>query len=173
MSLTPSKSVFRFLTDNCRIFMTLLTVKGYAKGLVCSWIAMVLFYMIYIIWNWERKKSVHPSRLRGVWYISMDKAFNNSNAKTLKSTYCLFPSLYLPASLDQASSNLWSLLQSCHFTHLTLLPSGKSLIRNRGGRIYLLSPWDWEMKQGAFLLEHLGLAKGSTRQDSFSQNRPT
>lgn len=142
MSLTPSKSVFRFLTDNCCIFLTLLTVKGYAKGLVYSWIAMVLYYMIYIIWNWERKKSVHPSRLRGIWYISMDKAFNNSNAKTLKSTYCLFPSLYLPASLDQASSNLWSLLQSCHFTHLTLLPSGKSLIRNRGGRIYLLSPWD-------------------------------
>ena len=40
MSLTPSKSVFRFLTDNYRIFVTLLTVKGYAKGLVYSWIAL-------------------------------------------------------------------------------------------------------------------------------------
>ena len=78
------------------MFMTLLTVKGYAKGLVYSWIAMVLYYMIYIIWNWERKKSVHPSRLRGIWYISMDKAFNNSNAKNTKE-YILFIPLPVPS----------------------------------------------------------------------------
>ena len=142
MSLTPSKSVFRFLADNCCIFMTLLTVKGYAKGLAYSWIAMVLYYMIYIIWNWERKSpyTLLDYVVSGIFLWI--KHLTIAMPKTLKSTYCLFPSLYLPASLDQASSNLWSLLQSCHFTHLTLLPSGKSLIRNRGGRIYLLSPWD-------------------------------